>query len=157
MSDARDALALSLLPGIGPVRCRELLTAHGTPTRAWLAVASGTAASRALRDAEAALARAKHIGARVLAADSVDYPAPLHELPDPPAALFALGDATLLSRPSVAIVGTRSASAYGERIAELLGAALARAGATVVSGMARGVDAAAHRGALAAGGATAAV
>ena len=85
------------------------------------------------------------------------YPAALHDLPDPPAAIHLLGSLELLERPVVAIVGTRRATPYGERVTRELAGALARAGACVLSGMARGIDGMAHRAALDAGGATAAV
>jgi DNA processing protein len=85
------------------------------------------------------------------------YPERLGDLPDPPRSLWARGDLSLLDRPCVAIVGTRRATAYGERVARELARVLAGAGATIVSGLARGIDACAHRGALEAGGATVAV
>ncbi|HEX6597893.1 MAG TPA: DNA-processing protein DprA [Gemmatimonadaceae bacterium] len=85
------------------------------------------------------------------------YPERLLDAPHPPKILWAEGDLSLLDRRCVAIVGTRRATAYAERVARELGRVLALAGATVVSGLARGVDASAHRGALDAGGATAAV
>jgi DNA processing protein len=85
------------------------------------------------------------------------YPAALFDRSDHPRTLWARGDLTLLERPCVAIVGTRRATPYAERVTRELARSLARAGACVVSGLARGVDAAAHRGALEAEGATAAV
>ena len=85
------------------------------------------------------------------------YPERLLDCADPPHRLWARGDLALLARPCVAIVGTRRATAYGERVARQLGRVLALAGATIVSGLARGIDAAAHRGALDADGATCAV
>ena len=85
------------------------------------------------------------------------YPAALEDLPDPPRRLWARGDLAILERPTVAIVGTRRATAYAERVTRQLATTLARAGACVISGLARGVDAAAHRGALEVGGATIAV
>ena len=85
------------------------------------------------------------------------YPAALLDRTDHPRTLWARGDVSLLERPCVAIVGTRRATAYAERVTRELARTLARAGACVVSGLARGVDAAAHRGALEAEGATAAV
>jgi DNA processing protein len=85
------------------------------------------------------------------------YPAALADCPEPPRTLWARGDLSLLDRPCVAIVGTRRATAYAERVTRELARTLARAGATVVSGLARGVDASAHRGALDVGGATIAV
>ena len=85
------------------------------------------------------------------------YPAALEDCPDPPRTLWARGDLALLERPTVAIVGTRRATAYAERVTRQLAMTLARAGACVISGLARGVDAAAHRGALEVDGATIAV
>jgi DNA processing protein len=85
------------------------------------------------------------------------YPPALEDCPDPPRTLWARGDLALLDRPTVAIVGTRRATGYAERVTRQLAMTLARAGACVISGLARGVDAAAHRGALAVGGATIAV
>ena len=86
-----------------------------------------------------------------------DYPECLMALPDPPRTLWARGDLALLERPCVAIVGTRRATAYGERVTREIARTLARAGACVVSGLARGIDACAHRGALEVNGATCAV
>ena len=85
------------------------------------------------------------------------YPAALHDLPDPPRTLWARGTLALLDQPCVAIVGTRRATAYAERVTREIARTLARAGACVVSGLARGVDASAHVGALEEGGATIAV
>ncbi len=95
------------------------------------------------------------LGWRFMPAGEGGYPARLATLSDAPLGLFMRG--AWLAAKAVALVGSRRASAYGREVAEYLGRELARAGVTVVSGMARGVDAAAHRGALAAGGPTAAV
>jgi DNA processing protein len=93
----------------------------------------------------------------VLRRGEPDYPAPLEELPQPPERLWWIGDRSVLELPSVAIVGTRRATAYGERITRELAGALARAGACVISGMARGIDGVAHVAALDAHGKTVAV
>lgn len=85
------------------------------------------------------------------------YPPALNDLPNPPAQLWWIGDLSLLERTLVTIVGTRRATGYGERVTRELAASLARAGSCVVSGMALGIDAAAHRAALDAGGATIAI
>jgi DNA processing protein len=85
------------------------------------------------------------------------YPAALSDCPDPPRSLWARGDLSVVERPCVAVVGTRRATAYAERVTRELARTLARAGACVVSGLARGVDASAHLGALEVGGATIAV
>jgi DNA processing protein len=86
-----------------------------------------------------------------------DYPAALLDLPDPPPLIWRIGNLDVLRRPVVAIVGTRQATFYGERVTREISGALARAGACVVSGMARGIDGVAHVAALDAGGQTAAV
>lgn len=86
-----------------------------------------------------------------------EYPASLNDLPSPPRRIWVRGDLALLTRPCVAIVGTRRATPYAERVTAELARRLAQAGACVISGLARGVDAAAHRGALGTDGATCAV
>ena len=93
----------------------------------------------------------------LLRPDAPAYPSRLHDCSDPPRTLWVRGDLSLCDKPCVAIVGTRRATAYGERVARELGRVLALAGATIVSGLARGIDAAAHRGALDVDGATCAV
>ena len=89
--------------------------------------------------------------------EGAGYPSALHDCPAPPPVLWSRGDLALLDRPCVAIVGTRRATAYGERVATALSQTLARAGAVVISGLARGIDACAHRGALEVEGGTVAV
>ena len=96
-------------------------------------------------------------GIRVVTFLDPEYPASLACIAEPPWVLYALGDWSLTARHAVAVVGTRMATAYGRKVAEGLGAAFAEAGLAVVSGMARGIDAAAHVGALRAAGATIAV
>jgi DNA processing protein len=110
-------------------------------------------------DAKGYLAGLAACGFRFLGRSEPEYPALLRELHDPPAGLFLRGAAAreLLLRPAVAIVGARSCSSYGAQVARLLGRELAGAGLVVVSGLARGVDGEAHRGALEAGGVTVAV
>ncbi|MDQ6886388.1 MAG: DNA-processing protein DprA [Gemmatimonadota bacterium] len=104
-----------------------------------------------------AIARAAKAGAWLLLDSDDDYPSGLRDLPNAPVCLFALGDRAITARPCVAIVGTRRSTPSGERVTRDLAGALARAGACVVSGMARGIDGVAHRSALDAGGATVAV
>jgi DNA processing protein len=95
---------------------------------------------------------------RVVSPASVDYPQSLHDLGDTrPAQLFLLGDASQLAAPTVAIVGTRNATQYGTRVTRTIASAFASAGVSIISGMARGIDAAAHRAALEVGGRTVAV
>jgi DNA processing protein len=117
------------------------------------------AAFKAGFDARAELQRLAGLGFRFLARSAPGFPPLLHAIHDPPPGLFLRGeaDAALLARPAVAIVGARACSAYGRQIARSIGRELAAAGLVVVSGLARGVDAEAHRGALEASGATVAV
>jgi DNA processing protein len=107
--------------------------------------------------AERAMATAPQMGMVPLAADDPRYPALLGCIPDPPPVLWIRGDAAVLSRPSVAIVGSRAATPYALQVGARLAADLARRGVVVVSGLARGVDSSAHRGCLDAGGQTVAV
>ena len=94
------------------------------------------------------------MGARILVPGDSDFPALLSVIPDPPPVLFILGDATLLELPAVAVVGSRDHTLYGAEVCRALTRVAAEMGIVVVSGMARGLDAAAHAGALEAGGAT---
>lgn len=114
-------------------------------------------AQRLRRRAAAALDAGRREGIRTIAWGDRAYPALLAAIPDAPLALWARGDPAVLAQPAVAIVGSRAATPYGLEAASRLAGDLAAAGALVVSGMARGVDSASHRAALAAGGRTAAV
>src|SRR5690348_1336856 len=101
-----------------------------------------------LRDAETELAALARLGARLVCWGEPDYPAALANVEDAPPVLTVLGNPALLQAPIVAVVGARNASANGRRIASELSAGLGEAGIVVASGMARGIDAAAHLGAL---------
>jgi DNA processing protein len=122
--------------------------------RTWLtdALDDPTQAARLLDAARStavrALADATRLGIEPLPWGARDYPPLLARIPDPPPLLWVRGAAPLLSLPAVAVVGSRAASPYGLEVAHEFGAALAEAGVTVVSGLARGVDSSAHRGAL---------
>jgi len=164
-------LRLVLAPGVGPVAARDLLAAFGLPEdvlaagRAALARVVGerlasqiVAADPQREDAIArALDWADAPGHHVLTIADAGYPARLLQIGDPPPLVFVRGSPEALSRPMLAIVGSRSASRGGVETAEAFAAALARAGLTIVSGLALGVDAAAHRGALATAAGTVAV
>jgi DNA processing protein len=117
------------------------------------------AAFRQRFDPRAELARLEGLGFRFLARSEAGFPTLLRAIHDPPPGLFLRGDTgvELLARPAVAIVGARACSAYGRQVARGLGRDLAAAGLVVVSGLARGIDAEAHRGALESGGTTVAV
>lgn len=154
---ARHALALSLVDGVGPKKYHELLATFGSAARALDDAQGGPRAAALLDQADAFLERAARCGMAVLVHGDEGYPSQLDSVRDPPPVLWALGRLELLETPLVGIVGTRVPTAYGERIARQLGEALARAGATIVSGMALGIDGIAHRAALAVGDATVAV
>lgn len=136
---------------------RELAAQFGSAARAWDEAPRLGGRADALATARAALDRAATCGARLLLSGDDDYPEALLELPDPPPRLFAIGDLDMLCAPAVAIVGTRGATFYGERVTREIAGALARAGVSIVSGMARGIDGIAHRAALEAKGRTVAV
>ncbi len=162
---------LTLVPGVGP-RLRKTLLGHfGSAAEVLQAAPSelrsvpgiGTKTSRAILaarkevDVAAELNTCQQAGIKILVESTDEYPARLAEIPDPPGVLFVRGEIVPADGLAVAIVGTRHATHYGLAQAERLAGGLARAGYTVVSGLARGVDAAAHRGALKAGGRTLAV
>jgi DNA processing protein len=129
-------------------RCRSPLAPHDQLRRDVAA---------AIAEAEAHLALAASRGILALSLDDERYPPFLRAIPDPPAVLWSRGDPTHLLRPAIAIVGSRAATAHGLEMARRLGSDLSRAGFVVTSGLARGVDSAAHAAALAVGGATVAV
>ncbi len=147
-------------PNVGPVTYRQLLRRFGDAATALAALpdlaARGRTPYRPAPEGRIAdeVQAAKRAGARYLFHDSPDYPALLAQLEGAPPILTLRGDAALLARPAVAIVGARNASAGAVKLARDFAAALADAGLAVVSGLARGIDGAAHRGALSAGGAT---
>jgi len=158
-ADRRAALALSLVQGVGPVTYLAWATSDGGADASFARRLDASRQRRALEDADVAVARARSAGATLLLLGDPSYPAPLLELPDPPPALWCLGDTRLLEpqRARVALVGTRAATAYGLRVADAFAGAASVAGVIVVSGMALGIDAAAHVGALAHDGGTIAV
>ncbi len=120
-------------------------------------LAQAIAAAPQTIDAEEEINYCHQSGILLLPQDDPDYPINLKQIPDPPAVLYHRGALLPDDTLSIAIVGTRHATAYGKRIAQRLAGSLTRAGLTIVSGMARGIDAEAHRGALESGGRTLAV
>jgi DNA processing protein len=164
-------LHLVLTPGLGPLTAQRLLAALGPPERILssgrtaLAALVGPALASALlrpdprRDAAiaASLRWANQPGCRLLALDDPDYPGALLNTPDPPALLWMRGNPEIFSRPALAIVGSRAASADGRRNGEAFARAAGHAGLAVISGLAAGIDTAAHRGALDTSGGTIAV
>ena len=153
--DAECWLALALQPGVGASRLASLIERHGS-ARAALDAMPTAAAANARSAAGAAVRDAAAVGGSLRCPVDADWPSGLRDLPDWPTHLYTLG-AWPPPAPAVAIVGTRQATTYGERVTAELVRSLARAGIGVVSGLARGIDAAAHRAALAAGAPTVAV
>jgi DNA processing protein len=170
-ADVRDLLALHLVPGIGPRLTAALLERFGSAAAVLrarpeqlaevphigpqLAARLGDAMAQANVPAELDL-MSRH-GVRLLALGSPEYPAALATIPDPPHLLYVRGSIESRDANAVAVVGSRQCTSYGRRVAERLAADLARAGWTILSGLARGIDGVAHRGALQAGGRTIAV
>jgi DNA processing protein len=156
-------LALALTPGLGPRRIVEAVNQLRCAAEIFQLPLTGLEALRlpaeaaqflfegkARKAAEAELAAVEAQGASILAYGSPHYPEALKEIYDPPPILWLRGDSTLLRRPSLAVVGTRHPSPYGSGVAEMLARDLAVRGLVIVSGMARGIDTCAHKGALAA-------
>ena len=169
--DLRAWLALSNVPGVGPGRFRALLSKFGSPEETLRAsfkalcavpgVDEKTASAIKVHPDEAWLDNQIKVmqkaGADVISYESPSYPERLREIYDPPPMLFVKGTLQAEDARSVAIVGSRMATPYGRAIAEEVAGELAGRGICVVSGMARGIDSAAHRGALSKGGRTLAV
>jgi len=161
--------ALAALDEVGPARLRWLLSL-GAPAEVWGRLRAGRLPSSptvpaalgprwAVADVDPAQVwmRCLDLGVGVTCLGGPGYPAPLLGDPEPPVVLFHLGDPDVLARPRVAVVGTRRATPYGRQVARDLGHDLAAAGVCVVSGLALGIDGAAHRGAVTGGGGAAAV
>ncbi len=168
--DTLHWLALVLTPGLGTKRTIDLLRQYGSAEAVLRqeprvlesagvapALAQSMASGCMFDEAARAVEELKAQGAEVVPLTDRRYPARLREIYDPPPVLFAKGRLELLDTVMVAVVGSRRPSAYGVAVAERLGKDLGAAGVTVVSGMAKGIDTAAHGGALSAGGATVAV
>ncbi len=162
-------LAFNHVKGIGPARMDRLLGRYGTPEAAWKAPERGLAdlldgrtraelrKMRRRLDLDRCLARLREIGAKPLVKGGPGYPDRLARLDRSPWLLYLRGDPRVLGLRGVAVVGTRKCSDYGRRAATQLSGDLARAGLSIVSGMALGIDTEAHRAAMDAGGSTTAV
>jgi DNA processing protein len=164
---ALEWLALSLTPGIGPTRARRMTEFFGgiealfqaslteleaTGIQAASAQSLGTGQSLDLAHAE--MARAAELGVSIVSPDDPAFPPHLKQIYDPPLILYVRGNVAALSRPGIAMVGTRHPTPYGTGMAERLSCDLAARGLVIFSGLARGVDTASHRGALAGKGVT---
>ena len=164
----KDWIALNMTPGVGPRVTARLLEHFGSaeavfdaPRRelALLRLTPETIESIANQDlhkrADEEIEKVRRLNGEILVLDDGVYPALLRETYDPPVTLYVKGAwAECLEAPCVAIVGSRRCSTYGQNAALMLSRELAQRGVTIVSGLARGIDAAAHRGALEAGGRT---
>ena len=163
-------LALSLTPGMGPIRGHRLVQHFGGIERAFAAslteleaaglpaaAAQAIALNRSYSLAEEEFMKTRDAGAELIPFHDGRYPARLKEIYDPPLVLYVRGDAGLLALPGLGVVGTRHPTPYGIGMAERLANDLASRGLVIVSGMARGVDTHAHRGALNGKGKTVAV
>src|ERR1700733_4072593 len=154
-------VALALTPGLGARTAGKLLREFGSPDAIFnasltalearnlpAAVAQALHSRRPLSDAARELAQIQAIGCRLLTWDEPDYPARLREIYDPPPLLYVRGNIELLNRHTISIVGSRRPTPYGNQMAEKLARDLADRGLVIVSGLARGIDSCAHKGAL---------
>ena len=171
MTEREAYIALNMMENVGPVTVRSMAGVLGSVPAILEAeeealigapgIGRGIAQSildqRGRTDVATELERAESAGAHVITPADAEYPAPLKEIHDPPLALYVRGALENRDRHSIAVVGTRRPTHYGRRSAELLAGQLARAGMTVTSGLALGIDTAAHQGALRAQGRTVAV
>jgi DNA processing protein len=163
-------LALALTPGLGPTKARRVIDFFGSVQalfraslteleaaglRAVSAQSLGTGRSMELAQDE--LGKAAAAEAQIVALDDPGYPAQLKQIYDPPLILYVRGNEAVISQPGIALVGTRHPTPYGSGMAERLACDLAARGLVIFSGMARGIDTAGHRGAIAAKGKTVAV
>lgn len=163
-------LALALTPGLGATRIRHLVERFGTieaifraslteleATGIQAVSAQAIATGKSCELAQEEWIRSEAAGVTVIGLDDPAYPQQLRQIYDPPVVLYVRGGLELMAQPGIAVVGTRHPTPYGTGMAERLAGDLARHGLSIISGLARGVDSAAHRGALAAQGKTLAV
>jgi DNA processing protein len=168
MTSREAYIALNMIDGVGPIRVRALLDRFGTPEAILTAprgeliqvegvgddVARCITGWRGDIDLDGELTRIEKSGVRVVTRDDPEYPKNLREIYDPPLVLYAKGTLLESERMAIAVVGSRRTTLYGQEMARKLAFQLARVGVTVVSGLARGIDTEAHRGALQAKGRT---
>ncbi|MDG2123735.1 MAG: DNA-processing protein DprA [Verrucomicrobiales bacterium] len=171
MTELEALVTLNLLPNVGPVRVRRLLDNLGSPqailqaTTSQLLTTPGIGDEIALHinswsdltDVGGELQLARQMGATILTAADPHYPEPLRTIYDSPIVLYTLGQLEPADRHAVSIVGSRRTTTYGQNVAKKFSFQLARAGMTIVSGLARGIDTLAHEAAIAAKGRTVAV
>jgi len=167
----KEWIALNMTPGVGPRIATNLLEHFGSPSAVFHARRTELESIRLKPDtiesiirkefaerAEGELERVKKIGGDILILDDGSYPSLLREIADPPITLYVRGDwQACLEQPCVAVIGSRQCSTYGENASQMIARDLASRGVTIVSGLARGIDSAAHKGALQGKGRTVAV
>jgi DNA processing protein len=171
MSELEYWIAFNMLPDIGPVLARRLLSHFGNPINVFQASTSELKHVQDIGESRIKsitgfnqwdivhneIENAKKKGIKIVTFNNSKYPYMLRNLPDAPLLLYVKGEIRDDDRYAVAIVGSRQATGYGLRVAETISSALTSYGLTIVSGMARGIDAASHKGALRSGGRTLAV
>jgi DNA processing protein len=152
-SELRDRPLLHLTPGLGPIRTAALLERFGTPAAILAAsaaqlqevryigqqVAEGITRARQSIDVDGEIARIEKFGVRLIAIGDPEYPALLGHIPDTPQVLYLRGALTAADALAVAVVGSRSCTEYGKRVAARLATGLARAGVTIVRGLPQGI------------------
>lgn len=148
MTERQAYIAFNLTDKVGEATLAKLVASAGSAAAAWEAYPNKVARAGGGVDWEAEERLAKKFGVSIVTAVDEGYPERLKSVPGAPLALYVKGDLAALSKPSIAIVGTRRATSYGLSFAERLAADLAQAGWSVLSGLALGIDAAAHQGAL---------
>ncbi|WFB37174.1 DNA-processing protein DprA [Kiritimatiellota bacterium B12222] len=171
MTEREALIALNMVDGIGPVRVRELMQVLGSAASILEAEVSDWVQAKGIGqklaeklktrlrdlDVEGEIRRAEKLGAHIVTCVDESYPEMLKSIHDPPLALYVKGELLAQDKHAIAMVGSRRCTHYGTQVADRLSFQLAKQGYTVVSGLARGIDAAAHEGALKGGGRTLAV
>ncbi len=155
MTEREARIAFNMIPTVGSVTFARLLReTHGDAAAAWARYPAKLDWEGKVPDWEREIERAAKMGIAVMTEIDAAYPAPLKTIASPPLALYVVGASAALSKAGIALVGTRHCTDYGRDVAERLAFGLARRGWSVVSGLARGIDTAAHRGALTGEGTT---
>ncbi len=171
MTDREAYIALNMIEGLGPVKVRALIDALGSPSAVFdpeltdlrkvkgfgEKLSEAVLAQRTQVDPQAELEKAAELGVRIITPLDAEYPEALKAIYDPPLALYVRGELLPRDRHALGMVGSRKCTHYGLSVADRLSYQLAQTGFTVVSGLARGIDSAAHEGALKAKGRTIAV
>ena len=154
MTEHEAYVAFNMAPDVGSVKVAELAKEHGGVVAAWEAFPEKTDWEGKPIDWRREMERAEKMHVTIVTCDDSRYPAALGDLPSKPLALYVAGNPDALAAPGVAVVGTRLPTLYGTDMAERFAVGIAKGGLSVISGLAAGIDAEAHKGALAAGGVT---